>query len=153
MKNIFLSLGSSIGDAKSIFVLAEKELETRGVKIIQKSKNLKNAPYGGVAENDFTNAVWEVATDLKPEDLLRTLQEVESEQGRVRDVKWADRTLDIDILIYGEVVCESETLTLPHPKIAKRVFVLGPWSEFVDENFEIPTLGRLSELLEHVSDD
>jgi len=153
MTPIFLSLGSSIGNAEEIFETVTKAFEKQNIKILKKSKNLKNAAYGGVAKNEFTNAVWEVETELSPEDLLKVLQAVEQSQGRVRDVKWSDRTLDIDILMFDQMILDQENLKIPHPEISKRLFVLQPWRELVDERFEIPTLGRLSELLEHVSDD
>ena len=116
---------------------------------INKSNILKNPPYGGVAENEFSNAVWQIETDRTSKELLKTLQQVESEHERIREKRWSDRTLDLDILIFHDEVLKTKDLTIPHPGIANRRFVLEPLSELVDENFEIPTLGALGNLFDH----
>ncbi len=145
---IFIGLGSSLGDAEKTFQSAENALELVNVHVLQKSHIFKNPPYGGVAENEFSNAVWQIETNLSPEKLLKVLQEVENEHGRTRDKRWDDRTLDLDILIFDEVVMSTDNLTIPHSGIASRKFVLEPLSELVDENFEIPTLGALRNLFD-----
>ncbi len=145
---IFIGLGSSIGDAEKIFKSAENALGLKDVNVLRKSHILKNPPYGGVAENEFSNAVWQIETDLDPQALLKTLQTVENEHERKREKRWSDRTLDLDILIYHDEVLKTDTLTIPHPGIPNRRFVLEPLSELVDENFEIPTLGALRNLFD-----
>lgn len=148
-KMIFIGLGSSIGDAEKIFRSAEVSLEEKSIHVVQKSNILLNPPYGGVAKNDFSNAVWQIDTDFTPEELLKVLQKVENEHERVREKRWSDRTLDLDILIFDDEIVKTEDLTIPHPGIANRSFILGPLSELVDENFEIPTLGALRNLFDH----
>ncbi len=112
---------------------------------------MKNPPYGDIAQNEFSNAVWEIAVGNKTsQELLQILQTVETEHQRTRNKKWEDRTLDLDILMYGDEILKTETLTLPHPEISKRVFVLQPWTELVDENFQIPTFGKISLLLKNL---
>jgi 2-amino-4-hydroxy-6-hydroxymethyldihydropteridine diphosphokinase len=145
---IFLGLGSSIGNAEKIFQSAEKALGLANVKVVQKSNILKNPPVGGIAKNEFSNAVWQVETALSPVELLKVSQQVEEEHGRTREKRWEDRTLDIDILIFHEEIVNADNLKIPHPQIANRLFVLQPLSELVDENFEIPTLGALGNLFE-----
>lgn len=145
---IFIGLGSSIGDAEKIFRSAEVSLEKKNIHVVQKSHLLKNPPYGGVAHNEFSNAVWQIETDFTPEKLLKVLQAVENEHERKREKRWSDRTLDLDILIFNKEVVNTDDLVIPHPGIANRRFVLEPLSELVDENFEIPTLGALRNLFD-----
>ncbi len=148
---IFIGIGSSIGEAEEIFAAAEMDLEKENITVLKKSKILKNPPYGGVAENEFSNAVWQIETDKNPEELLSTLQKIENNHGRKRDKKWDDRTLDLDILVFNDMVFDTEKLKIPHPEIPKRDFVLIPWSEIVEENFEIPKFGKLKDLLQKLS--
>jgi len=169
---IFLGIGSSIGNAEEIFKSTEVFLKKHGVIILKKSKILKNPPIGGVAKNEFSNAVWQIIFEksilfkfsqnenpltkiilkklkktkkkyqkvLQKEALmlLKILQECEDFHDRKREKKWDDRSLDLDILMYHELDCETEKLTVPHSEIQNRDFVKIPWKEIVDENFEIP---------------
>ena len=144
---IFIGLGSSIGDAIMTFARVEDEFEKLNIKIVQKSSVLVNEPYGGAAQNVFSNAVWQIETDLEPLELLRALLSVENKLGRTREVRWGDRTIDLDLLMYNDTVCDTSELELPHPEISKRIFVLEPWSELVDKSFKIPTLGTIDTLL------
>ncbi len=144
---IFLGLGSSIGDAKKTFKKVEKMLIHARVKILKKSKIFKNPPQGGIAKNEFSNAVWQIETEIVPNRLLDLLQAIELKLGRTHEKKWDDRTIDLDILIWGNKIWRYENLEIPHPEIPNRVFVLKPLSELVDENFEIPTFGTLRTLL------
>lgn len=150
MKSIFIGLGSSLGDAKNLFNSAEKELSKAGIKVLNKSALFKNPPYGGVAQNEFTNAVWEIETDKTPEALLEILQKIEDLHGREKCQKWADRTLDLDILVFGSTIRSDENLTIPHPEIDKRIFVLKPLAEMTSLDFEIPQLGTLEKLLKNL---
>ncbi len=163
---IFLGVGSSIGNAEAIFASAEAWLEARGVKVIKKSQNLKNPPVGGVATNEFTNAVWHAQfletswekvnwcllprsrrLRLKAYKLLKLLKKCEAIHGRTKSPRWSDRPLDLDILTFHELVINKTKLIIPHPEIANRSFVLRPWSELVDARFEIPNLGRIKDLI------
>lgn len=162
---IFLGVGSSIGNAEAIFSSAESWLKNRGINVIKKSKHLKNPAIGGVAKNEFTNAVWQVEflettwekinwcllprsrrLRLKAYKLLNLLKKCEFFNGRLAAARWADRSLDLDILMFHELTLQTPKLTIPHSEIAKRSFVLRPWAELVDENFEIPNLGLLKDL-------
>ena len=149
--NIFIGLGSSIGDAVNIFTSAEKMFEKFDLKIIKKSKIIKSQPQGGVAKNEFSNAVWQIKTDKSPQQLLILLQKIENLHGRTRKKKWEDRTLDLDILIFGSTILDEESLTIPHPEIQNRDFVLMPLSELVDCDFEVPGMGSLRSLINNKS--
>lgn len=164
---IFIGLGSSIGEAQKLFNEAEVFLNQHGVVVVKKSKNLVNPPVGGVAQNNFTNAVWQLdfkqtawerfnwvllpsyrRTYLKAKKLLKILHRAENTGGRIRKKRWEDRTLDLDILMFYQLVINKKQLTLPHPEIPNRSFVLLPWSEIVDEDFLIPKFGLLTNLIQ-----
>ncbi len=147
---IFLGVGSSIGNTEQIFLAAENFLKKHKILVVQKSAILKNPPFGGIAKNEFSNAVWEISIPEKmtPEQLLVVLKDVEKSAGRnLQSPRWSDRILDLDILIFHDQIVHTDNLTIPHSEIAKRDFVLNPLAELVDENFEIPTLGVLKSLL------
>lgn len=147
---IFLGIGSSIGNAKQIFRDAEQFLGKNEISVLKKSNILKNPPFGGIAQNEFSNAVWEISVpnDMTPHTLLTLLKKAEQLAGRdFSDPRWSDRPLDIDILIWNEEIVDTPELTIPHPGMPKRDFVLKPLAELVDENFKIPTLGTLKSLL------
>ncbi len=143
----YLSLGSSIGDRKKYLDTALDMLDsTRGVKVKKVSGYIKTEPYGGVAENAFLNCAAEVETYLPPHVLLREINRIEAACGRERKVRWADRTLDIDIIFYGgQIICD-EKLVIPHREYHKRDFVLKPLKEIAPD-FVCPLLKkRVSEL-------
>jgi 2-amino-4-hydroxy-6-hydroxymethyldihydropteridine diphosphokinase len=147
---IFIGIGSSIGNAEEIFHTAEKLLRLLNINVIKKSKIFKNPPLGGIAKNEFSNAVWEIAIPqhMTPHKLLRILKATESDAGRDFSLPhWDDRLLDLDILIFHDEIVNASDLSIPHAGIATRNFVLKPLAELVDENFEIPTLGTLKSLL------
>lgn len=98
------------------------------------------------AQPDYLNAVVRLDTRLPPHELLRRLQAIEVAQGRVRERTWGPRTLDLDILMYDDIQLQDEQLTIPHPGIAERDFVLYPLSR-IDESLVIPGQGPLAELM------
>lgn len=135
---IYIALGSSIGDAEKIFESAEKYLDEHGLEIIQKSKNHKFPPFGGVAKNEFTNAVWEIEIQGlqkysydQARKLLNLIHACEEAHGRTRDKKWEDRTLDIDLLTFGDLECDTAKLTIPHPEMEQREFVMTPLQDIL----------------------
>jgi 2-amino-4-hydroxy-6-hydroxymethyldihydropteridine diphosphokinase len=88
---------------------------------------------GGPEQPDFLNVVAEIDTDLEPLDLLTTVNRIESELGRVRDVRWGPRTVDIDILLVDDLTIADDRLTVPHPRMHERAFVLMPLLELIDD--------------------
>lgn len=97
----------------------------------------------------YLNAVAIVTTRLAPTVLLSYLHGIEDQHGRVRRERWGDRTLDLDLISYGDVVCDTPTLTLPHPRSAERDFVLAPWLS-IDPDASLVGLGRVADLLERL---
>lgn len=123
----YLSLGSSLGDRKGYLDFAvEKLYSTRGITVESVSDYICTEPYGGAAKNDFLNCAVKISTFLPPHNLLDAIHGIEAEAGRTREVRWGDRTLDIDIIFYGSRVICDEDLQVPHPDYANRDFVLKP---------------------------
>lgn len=95
----------------------------------------------------YLNAVALLTTRLAPAELLASLHRIEARHGRVRRERWGDRTLDLDLIAYGDDVIDRPDLVVPHPRAHEREFVLGPWAE-LDPDAEIPGRGRIADLLE-----
>ena len=141
MHRAIILAGGNIGDVAMRFVEAERLLAERGVAIVARSKNYTTKSWGFESELLFTNAAWEVATELKPEELLDALQEVEALLGRNREAecvekeregtRYCSRTLDLDILFYDEEHISTERLRVPHPLIMERDFVIEPTCELL----------------------
>lgn len=136
----YLSLGSSLGDRKAYLDMGIEKLNTfPHIKVKKVSSYIETEPYGGVAENRFLNCAVEVETLLTPRALLAAAQRIEAECGRTRERRWADRTLDIDIVFFGDKIIAGDGLIIPHPEYAKRDFVLSPLKE-IAPNFVCPDL-------------
>lgn len=150
MTDFVLSLGSNVGDGLATLQAAVTELaETPEVTLTDVSSVYRTEPWGGVDQDDFLNLVVLGDTDLTPAELHEFTQAVEQRHGRTRAVRWGPRTLDIDILTFGDAVFDDPTLTLPHPRAHERAFVLVPWLE-VAPHAVIPDRGSVSELLDAV---
>jgi 2-amino-4-hydroxy-6-hydroxymethyldihydropteridine diphosphokinase len=107
----------------------------------------ETVPVGGPPQPEYLNAVLIAETTLPATALLRRGQAVEATFGRVRQEVWGPRTLDVDVIVYGDVVSDDPELTLPHPRARERAFVLAPWLD-ADPDAEIPGQGRVAELLD-----
>jgi 2-amino-4-hydroxy-6-hydroxymethyldihydropteridine diphosphokinase len=107
----------------------------------------RSAAVGPGAQPDYLNAVALIATTLEPEQLLDALQQVERAQGRVRDVRWGPRTLDLDLLLYGDRIVNTPRLTIPHPRLRQRHFVLYPLREISGSELLLPDGTHLETLL------
>ena len=127
---IYLGFGSNIGDRRKNFQTAVKFLSAKGV-IFHAFSHLYTTPPWGILEQEvFLNGVAEVSYPAgNPENLMRLILETEQEMGRIRKVKWGPRLVDIDILDYDEVIWQTALLTLPHPWLHRRSFVLKPLSD------------------------
>lgn len=124
---VFIALGSNMGDRLGYLERAVSNLqEDSYFKNIRVSDYLETAPYGGVEQGDFLNGVLEAETLYSPESLLARLQREEQLAGRTREVRWGPRTLDLDILLYEDFVIAEKNLTIPHPDMTNRAFVLEP---------------------------
>jgi 2-amino-4-hydroxy-6-hydroxymethyldihydropteridine diphosphokinase len=124
-----LALGSNLGASSDTLSLAVADLvDSPRVRLVEVSPIARTAPVGGPEQPDYLNMVVEVETDLNPYELLAHCQAVEDRHLRVRTVRWGPRTLDVDIITYGDLILNDEQLTIPHPRAAGRAFVLQPWA-------------------------
>lgn len=138
----YIALGSNIGDKKGYLDMAVSRLEDRPDCRVEKiSDYIVTAPYGGVKQDDFLNGCLKLRTLLMPEELLCQLHEIENDADRKREVRWGPRTLDLDILLYDDLVYESEELILPHVELQLRDFVLQPLAQ-IAPNLRHPLLGK-----------
>jgi 2-amino-4-hydroxy-6-hydroxymethyldihydropteridine diphosphokinase len=145
-----LSLGSNLGDREQTIRDAVADLAaTPGVRVDAASGLVETAAIkpAGVDQSApaYLNAIVRVTTTLPANDLLAAVAAIELKHGRVREVRWGDRTLDIDIVTYGDKQQYDPALTLPHPRAAERSFVLVPWLE-IDPNAVLPGIGRADAL-------
>ncbi|TCM66752.1 2-amino-4-hydroxy-6-hydroxymethyldihydropteridine diphosphokinase [Acinetobacter calcoaceticus] len=125
MKHLtYIGLGSNLGDSEQILAAAAKKLAALGP--VQVSKLYQSPPMGPQDQPHYHNAVLQLETDLEPLDLLDTLQALEQEAGRVRLRHWGERSLDLDLLLYGQKNIKNERLIVPHVGIMERDFVVIP---------------------------
>lgn len=125
----YLSLGGNLGNTIEIFQNSMEILTKKVGKITQISSLYQTAAWGPIPQNDFINQVIEVETKLSAQELMDILLEIELQQGRVRQERWGPRTLDLDIIFFGEQLISTENLEIPHPRMEDRKFVLIPMVE------------------------
>lgn len=145
----YVSLGANVGDALGTLTAAVFALdETDGIAVADTSGIYRTEPWGGVEQDDFLNACVRVVTSLDPHALLAELQAIETAFGRDRDaeVRFGPRPLDLDLLLYDGEVVDTPDLTIPHPRMHERAFVLVPLSEIMPGG-ALPDGRRLSRLL------
>ena len=129
----YIALGSNLGDKEANLRRALELLIERGVEIVKTSTFISTEPYGVTDQPQFLNGVCEVRTSLEPLELLHTLLDIEQEMGRVRLRHWGERNIDLDLLLYEDVVLDTPELKLPHPDMQNRDFVLLPLAEIAPE--------------------
>lgn len=147
MPVVFVGLGSNLDAPQQQVTRALDELAVMDATgILDQSSLYKSSPVGPQDQDDYVNAVAKLETELQAEALLDALQDIENRHGRRRLRHWGPRTLDLDILSYGDSIIATERLTVPHPEIPNRTFVLKPWAEIAPD-WVIPGFGRVTELL------
>ena len=129
----YVALGSNLGDKEANLRKALELLQERGVEVVKTSSFICTEPYGVTDQPQFLNGVCEVRTSLEPFELLHTLLDIEQEMGRVRLRHWGERNIDLDLLLYEDVVMDTPQLKLPHPDMQNRDFVLLPLAEIAPE--------------------
>jgi 2-amino-4-hydroxy-6-hydroxymethyldihydropteridine diphosphokinase len=125
---VYIGLGSNLGDRLSNLRTAVEQLSSLMPQIVGVSSVYETEPVGP-EQPDYLNAVVCADTDLAPEALLAAMQKVESKLGRTRMTRWGPRTIDLDLLLYGDQIIDSKDLKVPHPEITNRAFVLVPLLE------------------------
>ena len=144
----YIGLGSNLqGPAGQIESALDELREIPETKVISRSSLYRSSPLGGIEQPDFVNAVAAVLTTLGPRDLLRNLKAIERRRGRERNgQRWGPRVIDLDLLVFSRAVLSEAGLSIPHPGIAERNFVLLPLREIAPD-LVIPGLGRVASIV------
>ena len=148
MTPAYIALGSNLGDPPARLKAAIAALDALPQSRLQRvSRVYRSAAVGPGSQPDYLNAAALLLTALPPLPLLRALQEIEAGQGRVRSERWAARTLDLDLLLYGDLALDTPELQVPHPRMAGRNFVLCPLLDIGGPNLRLPDGTDLGTLL------
>ncbi len=148
----YIGLGSNLNQPKQqikqalIALNSAKDIEVVGLSSLYQSK-----PIDGSKQPDYINVVCQINTHLTALELLYVCQNIETQQGRVREKKWGARTIDLDIILYGVQVIASKKLVIPHPQMMNRAFVLVPLAE-LEADLKVPVLGPIQDLIAKLGD-
>jgi 2-amino-4-hydroxy-6-hydroxymethyldihydropteridine diphosphokinase len=146
----YIGMGSNLGDPTAQIAKAFEMLAAMtNSRLVARSRLYRTRPVGPVAQGDFINAVAGVLTQLAPQALLDELRKIEAACGRLRAERWGPRTLDLDLLVFSGVRLDSQALTVPHPGIGERAFVLAPLAD-VAPSLNVPGVGRVDQLLQRL---
>ena len=154
MKSVaYISLGSNMGDRLGHLKDAIDELhKDKQISIKKVSSIYETDPVGYTNQGNFLNIVAKLETDYEAEQLLRKCLQVELQLGRERKIRWGPRTIDLDILLYNQDNIETDDLSVPHPRMHERAFVIIPLLE-IEPNIELPAMELpLQKVLEHIPD-
>jgi len=152
LNKVFLGLGSNLGNREENLLMAQKLIEEKVGKVRSKSSIYETAAWGITEQNAFLNQVLEIETVFSPSAVLHLLLKIEKDMGRIREIKWGERSIDIDVLYFNNVILSTENLVVPHPFIPERKFVLVPLCEIAPV-FIHPKLKQSNlELLEKCQD-
>jgi 2-amino-4-hydroxy-6-hydroxymethyldihydropteridine diphosphokinase len=147
MATAFVGIGSNLGDRETHLLTALDLLAAEeGIEVVAVSRLRETEPVGPVEQGPFLNGAVQVTTDLPPRQLLERLLDVEQRLGRVRAERFGPRTIDLDLLVYGDETADEPGLTLPHPRLHERRFALEPLAELAP-GLVVPGRGPVSALL------
>ncbi|MCL6457631.1 MAG: 2-amino-4-hydroxy-6-hydroxymethyldihydropteridine diphosphokinase [Gorillibacterium sp.] len=148
---VFIGMGSNIGNRVELLHEAIRLLSLHPrIEIARQSSLYETDPVGYKEQERFLNMAVAIHTDLPPEELLFELQRIEMQLGRKRDIRWGPRTIDLDILLYSRAELKLPLLTVPHPRLSQRAFVLIPLAEIADDD-SVPGIASLSQHIEHMA--
>ena len=151
MTRVALSLGANLGDRVVALQHAVDVLSGLG-EIVGLSDVYETDPVGGPEQPEYYNAVVIVETDASAAEVLSTAQRAERGKGRTREVRWGPRTLDVDVLAFGDRVSDDPDLTLPHPRATERAFVMIPWAQ-ADPQFVLPDGRTVAAVRDAIADE
>lgn len=152
MKNIYLSLGSNIGERAHNTAQALEQLAAHGVRVVKRSSLYETEPVELREQDWFLNSVAEIETTLRPQELMQVLLKIERSMGRERTVPKGPRIIDMDILLFGSEVVKESQLEIPHPRMADRRFVLVPLAEIAPGAVHPIAKKTIQQLLEDTPD-
>lgn len=139
LQEAYVALGANLGDREASLRGALGRLAAEpGIELLAVSPVYETAPVGYTDQPSFLNMVARVGTECTPLELLRRLLEIEREMGRIRDIRWGPRNIDLDLLLVGETSMDTPELTLPHPRMGERAFVLVPLRDVWREERDFP---------------
>ena len=141
-----IGIGSNFGNRQENCEKAVNLLSRKGIKVLKCSSFYETEPWGVKEQPKFINTAVETETDLKPEELLKTIKGIESDLGRGSGIRWGPRLIDLDILLYNDLVVKTNNLEIPHPGVKNREFVLKPLSEIAPDKIH-PVLKKSIESL------
>ncbi len=148
MNQVFIGIGSNQNHPHFRVQSAFRQLNRiRETRLIRKSSLYETVPLGPKFQPNFINAVAQIETNLTPNKLLEELQLLEKNHNRKKTKRWGPRSLDLDILVYDEVIMETEKLTIPHPGVEYREFVLIPLYEITGYDYRLPKYGKITKLI------
>lgn len=143
----FISIGSNQNNPIEQVIAAVSNIElNENITLLKKSSLYLTKPYGYLNQDDFINAVVQIKTSLNHLELFKTLQNIEVKQNRIKTVVWGPRSIDLDILVFGNLTIKTSTLNIPHHDLENRNFVVIPWHE-IDPNWILPNNKKISDLL------
>lgn len=150
----FIGLGSNLGNRRRHIVVAAAKLAERCGDVLSLSQMYETKPWGFDSSNLFLNAVVKLRTELSPENLLEQLKQIEVEAGRkeAEDHAYHDRPIDLDILLYGDLILKTDTLTIPHPLMQQRRFVMEPLAEIAPTVIHPVLKMTMNEILKSLPD-
>jgi 2-amino-4-hydroxy-6-hydroxymethyldihydropteridine diphosphokinase len=149
--NCAIALGSNLGDSRAILEAAIATLaQTPGITLIARSSWYFTAPIGP-PQPDYLNGCALLTVQISPHELLQTLLDTEIKFGRIRNQRWGPRTLDLDLLLFDNVILDTPTLQIPHPRMRERAFVLVPLAEIAPDWIEPVTSLAIAQLVESVN--
>lgn len=149
----YIGIGSNLGDPPTrVNAAFDAIAQIDRTRLVARSRRYRSRPFGPVQQNEFVNAVAGVLTQLSARELLDRLRAIEAAAGRVRAERWGPRVLDLDLLVFSDHMVDEDDLTVPHPGIAERGFVLAPLNDVAPE-LHVPGKGRVNELLARLPED
>jgi 2-amino-4-hydroxy-6-hydroxymethyldihydropteridine diphosphokinase len=151
-----LALGGNLGDREQTIAIAIEQLASqKGIRVLERSPLVESFALTEAGTDsskpNYLNGVIKIATNLSPKKLLKTIERIETLHGRIRLERWGSRTLDIDIIVYEDLIKSTRKLTIPHARAHERAFVLVPWS-MMDKEAILPGFGKVSDLAADKSD-
>lgn len=151
MSTVYIGIGSNLGSRKENCKAAISHLIDNGITVLKLSSMIETEPWGVKDQPKFINMAVEVETGLGPEELLQLLKQIEAEIGRRQTIHWGPRVIDLDILLYDDLILKTPDLEIPHPRIADRYFVLKPLAEIAPEIIHPVIKKSIKRLLSEVS--